>query len=240
MTMRSVVVIPTYNERDNILPLLDALEKRCAPHVSFLVVDDSSPDGTYQRVQERSARDPRVHLLLRAHKEGLGPAYTAGFAYMLGGALGDTPDSIVQLDADFSHPPEDVPRLLAALEHADLVVGSRYCAGGSVVNWEWRRRFLSRTANMYARLCTRAPVSDLTAGFCAWRTDLLRRVDVATIRADGYGYLIAMKVRAARLDARIAEIPIVFRERRGGVSKISSSVIREAAILVLRLAIRQW
>lgn len=240
MSMRSVVVIPTYNERENILPLLDALEKRCSPNVSFLVVDDSSPDGTYHLVKERSLNDPRVHLLLRTKKEGLGPAYTAGFAHIFNGALGHIPDSIVQMDADFSHPPEDVPRLLSALEHADLVVGSRYRHGGSVVNWEWRRRFLSRAANLYARVCTRTPIADLTAGFCAWRVDMLRRIEVATIRADGYGYLIAMKVRAARLRARIAEIPIVFRERRGGVSKISSSVIREAAILVLRLSIYQW
>ncbi len=238
--MRSVVVIPTYNERENMLPLLDALEKHCAPSVSFLVVDDSSPDGTGQLVRERAARDPRVHLLLRTKKEGLGPAYTAGFAHVLSGALGTVPDVLVHMDADFSHPPEDVPRLLAALDHADLVVGSRYCPGGSVENWEQRRRFLSRAANIYARLFTRAPISDLTAGFCAWRTDMLRRVDSATIRADGYGYLIAMKVRAARVGARMAEIPIVFRDRRGGVSKISSSVISEAAFLVLRLALRQW
>lgn len=238
--MRSVVIIPTYNERENILSLLDALERACEPWVSFLVVDDSSPDGTGDLVRRRAASDTRVHLLSRANKEGLGPAYTAGFAYVLGGTLGPVPESIVQMDADFSHPPEDVPRLLQSLERADVVVGSRYCPGGAVVNWNWRRRFLSRVANAYARLLTRGAVADLTAGFCAWRTELLRRVAPETIRADGYGYLLAMKVRATTLKARLTEIPITFRERQDGVSKISSHVIGEAVVLVLRLAIRRW
>ena len=238
--MRSVVIIPTYNERENILPLLDALERRCGPEVSFLVVDDSSPDGTGNLVHQRAVNDPRVRLLVRPKKEGLGPAYTAAFDYVLTAAGDPVPERIVQMDADFSHHPDCVPRLLATLEHADLVVGSRYCPGGSVANWNWRRRFLSRMANEYARLLTRVSVRDLTAGFCAWRTDVLRRVAPATIRADGYGYLLAMKVRAARLGTRIAEVPIVFRERRGGVSKISHAVIGEAALLVIRLAARRW
>ncbi|TSC72501.1 MAG: family 2 glycosyl transferase [Parcubacteria group bacterium Gr01-1014_38] len=238
--MHSVVIIPTYNERENILSLLDALERRCGPEVSFLVVDDSSPDGTGNLVHQRAVNDPRVRLFSRPKKEGLGPAYTAAFEHVLTASGDPVPESIVQMDADFSHHPDDVPRLLATLEHADLVVGSRYCPSGSVANWNWRRRFLSRVANEYARLLTRVSVRDLTAGFCAWRADVLRRVAPSTIRADGYGYLLAMKVRAARLGTRIAEVPIIFRERRGGVSKISSHVIGEAALLVLRLAIRRW
>lgn len=238
--MRAVVIIPTYNERENILPLLDALERRCGPEVSFLVVDDSSPDGTGTLVQHRAESDARVRLFSRPKKEGLGPAYTAAFAYLLRAPKHPALEAIVQMDADFSHDPAEVPRLLVALADSDLAIGSRYCAGGSVVNWSRRRQFLSHLANTYARFLTRASAADLTAGFCAWRTDLLRRVDPHTIRADGYGYLIAMKVRAARLGARIAEVPIVFRERRGGVSKISHSVIGEAALLVLRLAVRRW
>lgn len=238
--MRSVVVIPTYNERENILALLDALERACGPETVFLVVDDSSPDGTGTLVRHRAESDARVRLFSRPQKEGLGPAYTAAFARLLRAPDGPVPDAIVQMDADFSHDPTEVPRLLAALADSDLAIGSRYCDGGSVVNWSRRRQLLSRMANAYARLLTRAPISDLTAGFCAWRTGLLRRADPSTIRADGYGYLIAMKVRAARLGARIAEVPIVFRERRGGVSKISHSVIGEAALLVIRLATRQW
>ncbi|MDP3685851.1 MAG: polyprenol monophosphomannose synthase [bacterium] len=238
--MRTVVIIPTYNERENILPLLDAVERSCGPEVSFLVVDDSSPDGTGNLVRQRAETDTRIRLFSRPKKEGLGPAYTAAFEHLSSASGRPDLEAIVQMDADFSHDPADIPRLLSVLERADLVVGSRYSQGGSVINWDWRRRFLSRMANVYARLLTRTPVADLTAGFCAWRTDLLRRADPRTIRADGYGYLIAMKVRAVRLGARIAEVPVVFRERRGGVSKISHSVIGEAAILVLRLAARRW
>lgn len=236
--MPTTIVLPTYNERENIGPLVDALRNLGLPALSILVVDDSSPDGTAAVVRARAGQDPRVTLLVRPKKEGLGRAYTAAFASLLPGRgpAGSITDAVIQMDADFSHNPADVPRLLEALEHADLAIGSRYVPGGGITHWAWRRRILSRGANMYARHLTGAPIADLTGGFTAWRTDCLAAAHPETIRAEGYGYLLELKVRAARNRARIAEVPIMFTERREGQSKLSRHVIWEAAGVVLRLA----
>lgn len=239
--METTIVVPTYNERENIGLLVDALRNLGLPAVSILVVDDSSPDGTAAVVRERAAHDPRVSLLTRPKKEGLGRAYTAAFHHLLARAMSaQAPDVIVQMDADFSHNPADVPRLLEALDRADLVIGSRYTRGGRTKNWAWARRILSRGANVSARYCTGAPIADLTGGFNAWRVGCLTAVHPETIRAEGYGYLLELKVRAARKRARILEVPITFTERREGQSKFSRHVIWEAAGVVLRLSAQRW
>lgn len=237
MAQSVTIVIPTYNERENIGPLLDALLGLGLPDLSILVVDDSSPDRTADVVLDRAAKDPRVTLLARPRKEGLGRAYTAAFAALLPRRSGtdEPPQAIVQMDADFSHNPSDIPRLLGALAHADLAIGSRYLPGGGTVNWAAGRRILSRGANAYAQLLTGAPIADLTGGFNAWRATTLAAVHAETIRAEGYGYLVELKVRAARQGARIRELPIIFTERRVGRSKLSRLVIWEAAGVVLRL-----
>lgn len=235
--MRTTIVIPTYNERENVGPLIDALRNLGLPALSILVVDDSSPDGTAAVVRERIVHDPRVTLLVRPKKEGLGRAYTAAFASLIPGRA--VPEVIVQMDADLSHAPADVPRLLVALDHADLAIGSRYVPGGETTHWAWGRRVLSRGANMYARHLTDVPIADFTGGFNAWRADCLAAAHPETIRAEGYGYLLELKVRAARNRARIAEVPITFTERREGKSKLSRRVILEAAGVVLRLAVQR-
>lgn len=235
--MRATVVIPTYNERENIGPLLDHLRSLSMPDLSVLVVDDSSPDGTGDRVRARAATDAWVTLLTREKKEGLGRAYSAAFRHIEG--TPETPDAVLQMDADLSHDPADVPKLLAALETADLVIGSRYVRGGRTKNWTLARRALSRSANAYARACTGVPLRDFTGGFNAWRASLLSAVQPETIRAEGYGYLIELKVRASRLGARMKEVPITFTERRTGTSKLSKRVIFEAAGVVLKLGVQR-
>jgi dolichol-phosphate mannosyltransferase len=227
--MRVIVVVPTYNECDTISATIQALlERPCQPDI--LVVDDTSPDGTGALVEAAMAVDPeRIHLLSRADKEGLGRAYEAGFTKALEcGAY----DLVVQMDADGSHSPADVDRLAAAAAAADLVIGSRYVAGGSSRGLTTPRRLLSRGGNAYARLMVRAGVSDLTGGFKAWRTDLLGRLLEQPTESDGYAYQVEMTVRAARTGARIREVPITFHERRAGTSKMDWHVAAEAARLV--------
>ncbi len=238
--MRTTVVVPTYNERENIGELLRQLLALPVSELSVLVVDDASPDGTAEVVRAAAARTDRVRLLSRPQKDGLGAAYTAAFSALLGREPQNafSPDTIVQMDADLSHNPNDVPRLLRALADADLVVGSRYVRGGGTQHWNFGRRLLSRSANVVARTLTRSPVHDLTGGFNAWRRGLLRTIAPWTMRAEGYGYLLELKVRAARSGARITEVPITFVERRAGQSKFSKAVIWEAAGVVLRLAAR--
>jgi dolichol-phosphate mannosyltransferase len=227
--MRVIVVVPTYNERDTIAATIKALlERPCQPDI--LVVDDTSPDGTGALVEAAMAVDPdRVQLLSRAAKQGLGRAYEAGFTKVLeSGAY----DVVVQMDADGSHAPADVDRLAAAASAADLVIGSRYVDGGSSRGLTTPRRLLSRGGNAYARLMVRAGVSDLTGGFKAWRTDLLARLLADPTESDGYAYQVEMTVRAARMGARIREVPITFLERRAGTSKMDWHVAAEAARLV--------
>lgn len=229
--MKTTVIIPTYNERENIEPMLDAVLALNVPDLSILVVDDSSPDGTGQVVLEHGKKDSRVSLLTRTKKEGLGRAYIAGFQE----AMRRGAEAVVEIDADFSHDPNDIPRLLHALERSDFVVGSRYLHGSGVKDWSAARRWLSRYANLYARFVTGVPITDLTAGFVAIRTSLLRKIDLPTIRADGYGFQIECKFRAHREGARIKEIPIVFQDRRVGQSKMSWDILWEALFIVWKL-----
>jgi dolichol-phosphate mannosyltransferase len=231
--MRSIVVVPTYNECDTIPELIDQLLGRpAAPDV--LVVDDNSPDGTAGVVKSAMAHHPdRIQLLERPGKQGLGRAYAAGFEAAV---KQDRYDVVVQMDADGSHDPADIDRLVAATAAADLVVGSRYVAGGRSDGLTGGREALSRGGNAYARLFLRAGVSDLTGGFKAWRTDLLRSLLEEPTVSDGYGFQIEMTMRAVRRGARVREVPIVFHERRAGESKMNWRIASEAARLVPRLA----
>jgi dolichol-phosphate mannosyltransferase len=220
-----VVVVPTYNERENIERVArSVLERPCTPHL--LVVDDGSPDGTAEIVTKLADAEPgRISLLSRDGKSGLGRAYAAGFA----AALADhAPDAVVQMDADGSHDAADIDRLVAELDHAGLAIGSRYVDGGDVVGWGKHREVLSRAGNLYARMVLGSPVRDLTGGFKAWRGDLLSQLDAATTASDGYAFQIEMTMRARAAGAKIVEIPIVFRERVAGASKMSSRIAIEA------------
>jgi dolichol-phosphate mannosyltransferase len=227
--MRAVVVVPTYNECDTIAHTLDAvLERPCQPDI--LVVDDNSPDGTAAIVKAAQQTQPdRVDLLERPGKQGLGRAYAAGFAHALSRQKYDV---IIQMDADGSHSPSDVDRLVAAAADADLVIGSRYVSGGQSDGLTGPRELLSRGGNTYARLLLRAGVNDLTGGFKAWRAELLDSLLHDDTASDGYGFQIEMTLRAARQGARIRELPITFHERRAGHSKMNWRIATEAAWLV--------
>ncbi|RMF32842.1 MAG: polyprenol monophosphomannose synthase [Chlorobiota bacterium] len=232
MMERAIVVIPTYNERENIGRLIEALG-RVLPQLDVLVVDDHSPDGTAELVRSMARDDTRIHLLEREAKLGLGTAYCTGFRW----ALDRGYHIICQMDADFSHNPEDLPRLIAALDHADLVIGSRYISGVNVVNWPMRRLLLSYAANVYTRLVTGMPIRDATGGFKAFRAELLHRIDLGAIHSNGYAFQIEMNFRAWKLGARIEELSIVFVDRTNGVSKMSRSIIYEAAWIVWKLKV---
>jgi dolichol-phosphate mannosyltransferase len=226
-----VVVLPTYNERENVERTVTSV-LACASHPDVVVVDDSSPDGTGDLVRRMAAAEPeRVELFERPHKQGLGPAYAAGFAHVLRG----DPDIVVQMDVDGSHDAADVDRLVEALADADLALGSRYVPGGDVSGWTKGREWLSRGGNAYARLLLSSPLRDLTGGFKAWRADLLRKVDVASTVSDGYGFQIEMTMRAVRQGARVVEVPIVFRDREIGQSKMSGRIAIEALLGVPRM-----
>ena len=226
--MKTIVVIPTYDEADNIRAVLDAVLD-AAPTTDVLVVDDSSPDGTATLVRSHPQYLRRVHLLSRTEKDGLGAAYRAGMTWALSGGY----DAVAQMDADLSHPPERLPALLAALEEADLAVGSRYVRGGSVQDWPLSRRLISWGGNLYVRLVLGLPVHDTTAGFKAFRRDALLRIGALDSESNGYSFQIENTWRASRLGLRIVEVPITFTDRNLGQSKMSSSIVREAVLRVL-------
>ena len=229
-SVRALVLIPTYNEREN----LASIVPRVLAHdgVQVLVIDDASPDGTGSLADEMHRSDPeRVHVLHRARKEGLGPAYVAGMRR----ALEARPDVVCQMDADGSHDPADLPRLIDAARDCDLVIGSRYVPGGALVNWPWHRLALSAGANRYVRVVTGLPVHDCTAGFRCWRTDMLARISIETIATNGYGFQVETLYRCAARGGRIREIPITFTERVRGSSKMSGGIVLEAAMLPWRL-----
>lgn len=219
------IIIPTYNERENIKHALLASYEH-VPDTHVLVVDDNSPDGTAHVVRTMQKNLPRLSLLLREQNRGLGRAYCDGFKNVLDN---DDVDVVVTMDADLSHDVAEVPHMLQLLERGyDVVIGSRYISGGQTENWDWRRRLLSRSANLYARTILGIPIHDLTAGFYCFRKELLRAINVNSIRSDGYAFQIELKCRFFELGARIAEHPIVFHERREGKSKLDRRVVWEA------------
>jgi len=241
--MATTVVIPTYNEAENLPALVEALDALDFSDLRVLVVDDSSPDGTGRLAEELGQRLPRgdepfVRVLHRPQKQGLGRAYVAGMTR----ALEDGADFVVQMDADFSHDPDEIPRMREAMERtgAGVVIGSRYVPGGSLdPDWTLARQALSRWANFYARTILRMKVRDITAGFKLWRREALLAVDLARITSDGYAFQIEMNWEVRRRGYDIVEIPIYFRERREGASKMSFHVQAEAAIRPFQLLFRR-
>jgi dolichol-phosphate mannosyltransferase len=230
---RGIVCLPTYDERENVGPIVEAI-LAAAPGLDVLVVDDGSPDGTGEVADAIAAREPRVHVLHRARKEGLGKAYLAGFAWAL---RRDYP-LVLEMDADFSHDPKYLPALLAKAEEADVVLGSRYVPGGGTENWGPGRRLLSRGGSLYARTILGVGVRDLTGGFKVFRREVLEAIDLPTVASAGYAFQIELTYRAIRRGFRVAEVPIVFVDRRVGRSKMSRRIVLEAVRRVweIRLA----
>ena len=220
---RALVCLPTYDERENLVPVLEAI-LRAAPEVDVLVIDDNSPDGTGKLADEVAARDPRVKVLHRPGKQGLGKAYLAGFAW----ALARDYRYVLEMDADFSHDPKRLPALLAAVREDDLALGSRYVPGGGTVGWGLVRRIISKGGSLYARLILGIPVRDLTGGFKCFRREVLEAIDLPTVECTGYAFQIELTYRALRRGFRVREVPIVFEDRRVGRSKMSSRIVIEA------------
>ena len=235
MPEKAIVIVPTYNERDNIGALIDSV-LTLDPRIEMLVVDDNSPDGTGDAVEERARASARVHLLRRPGKMGLGTAYRDGFVWALA-----RPDYefILEMDADFSHDPAHVPLFLKAAEHADFVLGSRYLDGKvTVVNWPIRRLMLSYWANVYARVGTGMRLWDATGGFKCFHRRVLAAIDLSQVRSNGYAFQIEVSFRAFRQGFKAVEIPIVFTDRAHGMSKMNGAIVREAVLMVWRL--RWW
>ncbi|MDF1502627.1 polyprenol monophosphomannose synthase [Roseisolibacter sp. H3M3-2] len=231
---RALVIIPTYNERENVVRIVEQVLAQDA-RLDVLVVDDNSPDGTGRIVDELSATNARVHALHREKKLGLGTAYLAGFRWALDRGYA----FVFEMDADFSHDPAHLPQFLEAIEQADLVLGSRYRFGKvTVVNWPISRLILSYSANIYARIVTGLPLFDATGGFKCFRREVLESIDLTKVRSNGYAFQIEMSFRAWKKGYRIVEIPIVFVDRTEGESKMSKRIVREAVWMVWRL--RWW
>ena len=218
------LVLPTYNEAENIELFLAAVLDQLGPDDRVLVVDDNSPDGTGRLADEYALHEPRVEVLHRPTKEGLRKAYIAGFRRALAGGA----EYVMEMDSDFSHDPKDIPRLIAAAGGADLVLGSRYVPGGGVTDWGLLRQAISRGGSWYARIILGIPVRDLTGGFKCFRRAVLERVDIENVHADGYGFQIELTYRAVKAGFRVVEVPIVFRDRRAGQSKMHARIALEA------------
>ena len=233
MTERVLVVVPTYNERVNVPLIVPAILGQ-DPRIDVLVVDDSSPDGTGELADQLAAENPRVHVLHRSQKEGLGKAYLAGFRW----ALDHGYDLIFEMDADFSHDPRFLPTFLDAIQDADLVIGSRYKTGVNVINWPISRLLLSLGANQYARLVTGLPLADSTGGFKCFRRRVLEAIPLERVRSNGYAFQIEMSYLAWRKGFRLKEIPIVFTDRVEGQSKMNRKIVREAVWMVWWLRLR--
>lgn len=228
--MQALVIVPTYNERTNLMRLVPAV--LAAAPVDILVVDDNSPDGTGQLADDLAVEHAgRVHVLHREGKQGLGTAYLAGFRWGLRHGY----DYLFEMDCDFSHPPEALPRFLEAIRHADVVLGSRYVPGGATPDWPRRRRLLSQGGSFYARTVLGLPYRDLTGGFKCFRRTALQSLDLEGIRTSGYGFQIEMTWRCHRAGLTILEIPITFRDRVEGQSKMSGKIVREALAMVWQL-----
>lgn len=228
--MRVVTIIPTYNERESLPKTLNRL-RAAVPASDVLIVDDNSPDGTGQLADSFAAEDTQVHVLHRAGKEGLGAAYIAGFRWALDAGY----DVLVEMDADGSHQPEQLPALLEAVENgADLALGSRWVKGGSVVNWPLHRKVLSQGGNTYSRILLGVPIRDITGGFRAFRRRTLERIDLDSVESAGYCFQVDLAWRVQKLGLRITEVPITFVEREFGASKMSGGIVKEALWMVTR------
>ena len=233
--MTTIVISPTYNECKNVQSLIELILGK-HPEFHLLIVDDNSPDGTANKVKELQADYPNLHLEERPTKDGLGTAYIYGFKW----AIEREYDRIVQMDADLSHDPNDVPRLVNLLDDHDLIVGSRYVEGVSVVNWPIRRLMLSYGANLYSRVITGMPIKDSTGGFKAWRREVLEELDLNAVRSQGYSFQIEMNFRTWCKGFRIKEVPIIFVDRTIGESKMSKNIVYEAIFMVWRLRIWKY
>mgnify|MGYP001586670224 FL=1 len=236
MPSKVTVVIPTYDEKDNLPILVGKIFDLAIPNLEILVVDDNSPDGTGDIAQELSLRYP-VRVIARDQKRGLGRAYAAAFKSILDQP--DKPDYIIQMDADLSHNPAEIPIFLNKIKSCDVVLGSRYVKGGGIVNWNFWRRLVSRASNIYARFMLDIPVYDLTGGFKCWRSEALERIDLATLSSVGYNFQIETTYWAYKLGLKICEVPIVFTERKLGSSKFNPGIILESFIKVLLLRLKQ-
>lgn len=225
--MAPLVVLPTYDEAENVVEVLDRI-RAALPAGHVLVVDDGSPDGTADLAEAHGAEVGQVEVLRRAEKSGLGSAYRAGFAWGLERGF----DVLIEMDADLSHDPDDLPALVAATDYADLAIGSRYVPGGSIPDWSWHRRWLSRWGNRYAAGMLGLAVNDATAGFRAYRAATLSQIDLDAVQADGYTFQIEMAYEVVRGGGRIVEVPIAFRDRVRGTSKMSGRIVAEALLLV--------
>ena len=233
--MTTIVISPTYNECKNVQSLIELILGKY-PEFHLLIVDDSSPDGTANKVKELQADYPNLHLEERPTKDGLGTAYIYGFKW----AIEREYDRIVQMDADLSHDPNDVPHLVNLLDEHDLIVGSRYVEGVSVVNWPIRRLMLSYGANLYSRVITGMPIKDSTGGFKAWRREVLEELNLNAVRSQGYSFQIEMNFRTWCKGFRIKEVPIIFVDRTIGESKMSKNIVYEAIFMVWRLRIWKY
>ena len=224
--MKTIVVIPTYDEKDNVTPMSEAVLKH---DVEILFVDDNSPDGTGAVIDGLVAKNPRIHVLHREKKAGLGRAYVAGFAEAL--RLGA--EQIIQMDCDFSHDPNDIPRLIEA--NADLVIGSRYVPGGSTPGWPFKRRLISRCGGIFIRTVTGMPLRDPTGGFKCWKAETLKKIDFETVASAGYSFQLEMNHRTWKAGCAIKEIPISFTDRVAGYSKITPGIATESIKIALKL-----
>jgi dolichol-phosphate mannosyltransferase len=234
--MRVLTIIPTYNEIESLPRTLDRL-RVAVPESDVLVVDDASPDGTGRWADDAAASDPQVHVLHRTQKNGLGGAYIAGFRWGLERGY----DVLVEMDADGSHQPEQLPRLLEAVDGADLVIGSRRVPGGKMVNWPAHRKLISACGSLYPRIMLGLNLTDVTAGYRAYRADTLRSIDLGDVQSKGYGFQVDMTFRTALLGKRIAEVPITFVEREYGESKMSGNIVTEAVSSVTKWGLQaRW
>ncbi len=230
---KTLVIIPTYNERENIQKLIPLILEKY-PEINILIVDDNSPDGTAEYVENFSKQDSRVHLIKREKKLGLGTAYVTGFKYMLNNGY----DVAIQMDADFSHDPKEIKHFLKKIKDYDLVIGSRYINGVRVINWPIRRLLLSYFANLYTRVITGMPIKDATGGFKCFKRKVLESIDLNNIHSNGYSFQIEMNFRTWKKKFKITEIPIVFVERTKGISKMSKKIVYEAVFMVWKLRLR--
>jgi dolichol-phosphate mannosyltransferase len=229
--MKTLVIIPTYNERENIGPLIDQI-LILNPQVDILVVDDNSPDKTAEVVKEKQQHYPnKVHLLSRPGKLGLGKAYLAGFDW----GFSEGFEALIEMDADFSHRPEDLVTLVDKVQTHDFVIGSRYVTGGRTVNWGLFRKLISRAGSLYARLILGYPIHDWTGGFNAWQTKVIEKIGTRNVTSEGYSFQIELKYKALKLGFKGTEVPIVFEDRRVGQSKMSSKIVMEAIFKVWRM-----